>query len=145
LVVAIRRTGRGALAFVGAGGLLAFALQVSPALAAPCLSGTQQSLTVTNAQAIDLCGHVTSAVTIRSGGVLATEDGSTIGGGVTAQAGAVSLQLEGTQGPRKRHGDVRRRRCELAAGGGHDLRVEDQWLGHRLRRRRHGPDRRSRR
>jgi predicted secreted protein len=84
-------------AFLGAGGLLAFALQASPALAAPCLSGTYQSLTVTNGQTIDLCGHVTGGVIIQSGGALVTENGATIGGGITAQPGAVSLRLQGTR------------------------------------------------
>ncbi len=84
-------------AFLGAGGLLAFALQASPALAAPCLSGTYQSLTVTNGQTIDLCGHVTGGVIIQSGGALLTESGTTIGGGVTAQPGALVLRLQGTR------------------------------------------------
>ncbi len=83
-------------AFVGAGGFLAFALQASPALAAPCLSGTYRSLTVGSGQTIDLCGHVTGLVTVQSGGALVTESGSTIGG-VTAQRGAVSIRIGGTQ------------------------------------------------
>ncbi len=83
-------------AFVGAGGLLAFALQASPALAAPCLSGTYPSLTVGNGQTIDLCGHVTSLVTVQGGGALVTESGSTMGG-VTAQRGAVSVRLAGSR------------------------------------------------